>query len=526
VCSLVAGKRRLRRIVGWLVPIALVIVAVSTGGGKVVGSASSSQRDLRIYAFGSTRGVGTGGFDDRDIVAQLFERLTDVDPYSRVVPALAESWTIDPGARHIVFTLRAGLTFSDGSALTAEDVVRSWMWALDPANDSPSAYLLFDVEGAGAHARDGTAPVGITAPDHRTVDVSLVNPANDFPAIVANPWLGVVGPKFGGFDGLAGQVTSGAYRMGSDSADEVVLDANPHYWAGPPAIGHVRFVYALGNRDPVAALRSNRVDVSLLRESDAAFAGLDSKLGPNVLTETVPMVVYYGFSTERRPFDDARVRRAFAEAVDWKHLVSLFPGIAAPATGPVPPEIPGAPSVDRSPAYDPDQARSLLAEAGYPGGAGFPTVTFQTNGFAWDRLVMDEWTRQLGVHVSAETSTSGALLDRSTTSGPVIWALTWQIDYPAPDDFLGVLAGVGQPNNFAKWSSADFDAAIDQARSAGDAAGAAEGFDRAAAILQDQVPMFAVAYGEPLWELTRDGLAGMARNGLGVIRLAGVRWTS
>jgi ABC-type transport system substrate-binding protein len=523
----VAGKRRIRRIGGWLVPIALVIVAVSTwGGGGVAGSTSSSHGELRIYAFGASPDIGSVGFGDRDVVAQLFERLTDVDPYSRVVPALAESWTIDPHATHIVFTLRQGLTFSDGSPLTAHDVVRSWMWVLDPRNASPAAYLLFDVEGAAAHFAGGIGSVGITAPDGHTVDVITTRPANDFPAIVASPWLGVVGPGFDGFDDLTGQVTTGGYTMSSASADGIELAANHHYWAGRPAIDTVRFVSDLGNRDPVAALRSDKVDVSPLRESDAAFAGLDAKLGPNVLTETVDQVVYYGFSTRLRPFDDVRVRRAFAEAVDWKHLVSLFPGIAVPATGPVPPGIPGAPTEDRSPAFDPDEARSLLAEAGYPGGAGFPTVTFETMGFEWDRLVVDQWAQQLGVTVSAETSTSEGLFDRLGKAGPAIFGLGWQIDYPTPNDFLGVLAGVGQPNNFAQWSSTQFDAAIDQARSSTDAAGETEAFDRAEAILQEQVPMFAVAYGAPLWELTRAGLEGLARNGLGVLRLAGVRWTS
>src|SRR5262249_33096335 len=157
--------------------------------------------------------------------------------------------------------------------------------------------------------------------------------------------------------------------------------------------------------------------------------------------------------------------------------------------------------------------RSLLAEAGYPGGAGFPSVSLETFGFPWDRLVVDQWAEQLGVDVSPETSSTEGLLDRVTRAGPAIWALDWRVGYRAPNDFLGVLAGVGQPNNFARWSSTEFDGAIDEARSATDAAGAMDGFARAETVLQDQVPMFAVAYGAPLWELTRTGLTGVARNG-------------
>jgi len=93
-------------------------------------------------------------------------------------------------------------------------------------------------------------------------------------------------------------------------------------------------------------------------------------------------------------------------------------------------------------------------------------------------------------------------------------------------DFLGVLAGVGQENNYGQWSSSEFDAAIDQARAADDPAAAAAGFDRAEAILQDQAPLFAVAYGGPIFELARPGLVGVARSGLGVIRWASVRWGS
>ena len=131
--------------------------------------------------------------ESAQLLSQVFEGLTVLDASATLRPALAESWVVEDDGTRVVFTLRDGLTFSDGSPLDATDVRRSWLRVLDPARPSPLASLLDDVVGAAAYARgEGDADdVGIHA-DGRTLSVDLARPASYFPAVAAVPSLAVV----------------------------------------------------------------------------------------------------------------------------------------------------------------------------------------------------------------------------------------------------------------------------------------------------------------------------------------------
>ena len=113
--------------------------------------------------------------------------------------------------------------------------------------------------------------------------------------------------------------------------------------------------------------------------------------------------------------------------------------------------------------------------------------------------------------------------ERLSTDPPAMWSLAWVADYPGRNDFLGVLLGTGASNNYGHWSSPTFDAAIAEAVSAADPAVASAAYDRAEAIVRDEVPVVPLSYG-PGWALTRDGLLGAGQNGLGIVRMAGLAW--
>jgi oligopeptide transport system substrate-binding protein len=108
---------------------------------------------------------------------------------------------------------------------------------------------------------------------------------------------------------------------------------------------------------------------------------------------------------------------------------------------------------------------------------------------------------------------------------PDMWQMGWVADYPGANDFLGILLGSGAPNNFAKWKSPDFDAAISKALAAPDAATAQQSFDAAQAIVKDQVPVIPVDYGAG-YSLAAKGLLGAIPNGQGIVRFAGLAWSS
>jgi ABC-type oligopeptide transport system substrate-binding subunit len=465
------------------------------------------------------------------VIAQLFEGLTALDPSLTPRPALAERWELRDGGRTVVFTLRDGLAFSDGSPLSAADVRRSWLRVLDPAAPSPLASLLYDVVGARDYAagRGSADAVGIIASE-RSVEVRLDRPAGDFPAIAASPTLAVVPPALDR-DAAALQpgpsfVASGGYRLGGTTADGLALLANPRYWAGEPAIGEIDLVSDIGGRSSVDVFSEGGLDWAPVAWYDAPWLAYDPDLGPSLREWTDLAVTYYGFETRRPPFDDPKVRRAFAMAVDWTRLVELVDGDSAlPATSMVPPGIPGRSDERFLPPFDPAAARRLLAEAGYPDPASFPTVTLVTAGTGYDRALLAQLQANLGVAVRFETLDFATLFGRlGGTDSPDMWALSWIADYPSPNDFLGILLGMGQPNNYGGWSSPEFDAAIARAGSTTDPLAARAGYDDAERIIASDVPVVPVSYGTSA-ALARDGLLGATPNGLGILRLAGLAWS-
>jgi ABC-type transport system substrate-binding protein len=466
-----------------------------------------------------------GDIGSAAVSAQLFETITALDPSLTVRPALAASWDIVDGGRRIVFHMKAGLTFSDGSPLGAADVVRSWLRVIDPARPSPLASLMVDVQGAEERLA-GTAEedqVGLVATGN-DVEVQLVRPAADFVAIVAGPTFAVVPPGFQGGPIAADTfVGSGAYVVSATPETGLTLTANERYWAGAPPIRTVQLIGDIGGRSPVAAFEDGDLDYTGISSSDAEWIRFDATLGPQLREVPSLSLEYLGFDTSRPPFDDVRVRRAFGLAVDWRRLVELASSDSTPANSMVPPGIPGRSDADFLPIHDADSARALLAEAGYPNGAGFPEVTFLTGGSAYASGMVADVKRVLGVDVRVEVMDFDTYFDRLAADPPAIWSLGWVADYPGRNDFLGVLLRSRQSNNYGRWSNAEFDAAIAEAGAATDEAAANAAYDRAEAIIQREVPVVPLAYG-PGWALSREGLLGAQQNGLGILRIAGLEW--
>jgi ABC-type oligopeptide transport system substrate-binding subunit len=498
--------------------------------GRVVAAADPDTVTILAGTPASIDPAKHGDLGSASYVSQLFETLTAVDPTLTVRPALAESWSVENDGTRVVFTLREGLEFSDGSSLTAPDVVRSWRRLFDPREPSPLASLIADVKGARAllsGASTDPTTLGVTADGERRVVVDLERGGGDLPAIVSgapfaivprNAGDGEIQPTPGTFVG------SGGYVVKEATEDAFVLEANPHYWAGEPAIKTVRMLTTLQGRSPVDAFVAGDVDVTPISFVDAGWIGYDRQLGPSLRSDPSLSVAYYGFDTSRPPFNDVRVRQAFGKAVDWRRLAKLDePGSTVPATNMVPDGIPGRPEGDFLPPYDPEGARALLRDAGYATGASLGPVSFIANGGGYDGAIIDMLKQNLGVTIDYATMDFGSYQDRLATNPPDMWSLDWVADYPGPNDFLGVLLGTGSTANEGRWSNPDFDQAISDAGAAGSAQDAMAAYARASEIVRDEIPAVPVSYGTS-YSLVKDGLLGATQNGLGILRLAGLAW--
>ena len=307
------------------------------------------------------------------------------------------------------------------------------------------------------------------------------------------------------------------------------LKANPHYWAGKPAIETVRMLTTLERREPRRRLRRpGDVDVAPIAFLDAGWIAYDRSLGPSLRSDPSLSVTYYGFDTRRAPFDDVRVRQAFAQAVDWRRLAALDePGLVGRRDGHGPGGDPGHAGRATTCRRTTRSARGRCSpQAGYPDGAGArPDLVHRQR-----RRVRRRDHRDAG----GEPRRHGRLRDDGVRHlpgtpghGPAdLWSMSWVADYPGPNDFLGVLLGTGSTANQGGWSSAAFDAAIAEAtvgRRPGARATAA--YARAMAIVRDEVPAVPVSYGTS-FSLVRDGLLGASQSGLGILRLAGLAWGS
>ena len=170
-------------------------------------------------------------------------------------------------------------------------------------------------------------------------------------------------------------------------------------------------------------------------------------------------VQYYGFDTRSAPFNDSRVREAFAKAVDWDRIVTL--GDGNPAHSMVPPGMPNFDSTDYRPTYDPAGARDLLKQAGFDGGAGFPEVALTSIGFGYEAAVAAELEQQLGIKVDVELYEFGDLLSlQQSGQHAQFWNQVWSADYPHQHDYLGLLLETGSASNDGGWSNAAYDAEI------------------------------------------------------------------
>jgi ABC-type oligopeptide transport system substrate-binding subunit len=513
------------RAAAWaLLTLALIIGLVVSGCVPVAGDDGGSHARIGssdVFTWDPARQSDSG---TASVLAQVYEGLTTFDAQSNVQPALARTWQVDDSGQRITFELRPNLTYSDGTPITAQDVVDSWFRLIDPQNPSTLSSLLSDVEGATDYLAGnvGADAVGLHADGDRVV-VDLRRPASYVLAVTASPSLAVVPPAIvGQVSSSPPTVVSGAYLPTTPNEGEIHLAANPAYWAGSPAVTDIDLVTDYGNVSGAQLFDEDKLDYTDIGGGDASWIKYDPNLGPQLRETDSFGVNYYGFNTTVAPFDKPEVRRAFAEAVDWDHMVTLAGAI--PATSMVPPGVAGRDEQDHSPSFNVDEARSLLASAGYPNGDGFPAVTLATYGTGFETTVAQELHDNLGVTVNVEALDFEHYLELvGAATKPTFWSLSWIADYPHAHDFLGLLLETGSTSNTGKWSNGPYDDLLAQAAATADPDAQTALYTQAQEILETQVPAIPVSYGAG-WALSRSGLNGALVSGVGLIRYAGLEW--
>lgn len=421
------------------------------------------------------------GISEMRITKALFEGLTRLDARTaQPVPALAERWEVSPNGRTYTFHLRTNLTWSTGEPITTTDFVWSWKRALDPATASDYAGQLFYIKGAEDYYNGkltNDAPLGFQALDARTLRVELNSPLAFFLDLCAFPTLAVLPQKVIAQHGdrwlhARPLPVSGAFQLGAWRVnDKVRLVRNPRYWDAANTASEI-----------IDVLPANSANTALnLYETGVADIVWDKDLKPVELMDvlrsrpdfhTFPYfgTYYYRFNVTKPPFNDPRVRRAFAMATDKAHLVrKLTGGGEVPARHYVPDGVANYEPPEGLP-HDVEAARKLLAEAGFPGGKNFPRFSYtffaggggaQLQGKIGVEL-QQMWRAALGVELELRQIERKIFYSAQSKLDYDLSASSWVGDYNDANTFLDMFLSPSG-NNRTGWKNPRYDALIHEA---------------------------------------------------------------
>jgi oligopeptide transport system substrate-binding protein len=405
------------------------------------------------------------------LIDNLMEGLAEYD--DKLIPraGLAKSWTVSKDGKTYTYKLRDGVTWSDGVPLTAQHFADSWERLLNPKTASEYAYFLYDVVGAQDYnegKNKDITKVGFKAIDKSTFEVKLNKAASYFAYI---PTFVVTFPirldliqKFGdGWTKPGNMQTVGPFILKDWKHDsKVVLAPNPKYHGGKSTLEEVN-AYII-NEDTTAI---NMFESGTLHYVSRLPSLEIDRLKKSPAFRSNPFLrgYYYGFNVTKKPFDNVKVRQAFSLAIDRKQITDILKGGQTPSASWVPKGMPGF-EADVGLKYDPKRAQKLLAEAGYPGGKGFPETTFMFDTRDDNKLIAEKiqsmWREVLGVKIRTQNEDWKVYLNTLKTDAPGIYRLGWGADYPDPDNFLNLFTSYSG-NNYTRWKSKEYDGIIEKA---------------------------------------------------------------
>jgi oligopeptide transport system substrate-binding protein len=431
-----------------------------------------------------------------NVISNLMVGLTEFDKDLKPAPVIATSWEFHDGGRKIVFKLRDDVLWSDGRKVRAQDFEYSWKRLLNPETASQYAYILFDIANAREYnegkIRDPSA-VGVQAQDDHTLVVTLRHPASYFLAIttfeVTYPQRRDIIEKFTGrWTEPENIVTNGPFRLSSwKHENEIGLSANPTYFRGKPPLERVTMYMVNEKTTAVAMFEQGNLD--FIDESHSIPPLDKPRLSKMPGFKLVPQLrgEYYAFAVDRKPFDDPRVRKAFAMAIDRDVLPKILQGGQTPATSWIPPGM-VAHNPEIGLKFNPAAARRLLKEAGYPGGNGLPPVTLGYNTDEEKKLVAEAiqsmWQEHLGVIVKLENQEWKVFLKKLQTDPFPVFRSGWGADYPDPDNFMKLFTS-NSGNNHGRWKNARFDQLLDSAARESDPQKRAKLYDEAQKLMTE-----------------------------------------
>jgi ABC-type transport system substrate-binding protein len=410
------------------------------------------------------------------IVGHACDSLVATSADGKETGALAERWEVSPDGKAITFHLRRGVRFQNGREFTADDVRYSWERALKPDLKAPAAALLLPIAGA-AEFRDGKAPsvAGLTTPDRHRVRVEFVRPNPLFTKQIQSSRLAIVNREAteagGGKITEKNLVCTGPFVLkGGRSNYQWVFEANPDYWGGKPRINRLELFVVPDENTRLAQYEAGELDFIEPPVSQLDRIRKDPAMSRELLTKPRARSIVFGMNQTVQPaFKDRRVREALALAFDRK-LISqvLLQGTVEPGRSIIPTAVYTMDTSSlKGPGYDPDRAKKLLAEAGFPDGKGFPPLELVTRPqqvyVKASEAVGAQLQKNLGIAVQVRSVEWGKYVKDTNARIVPFFLHAWTAEYLSPQYFFGDLIHSRGPRNRFAYSNPQVDAVLDRA---------------------------------------------------------------
>jgi oligopeptide transport system substrate-binding protein len=491
-------KRILAALLGALAVLVLVIGGLSavlllTGGNKGGGSSSSASPSTidTKPASGRLRLPGSDPLTldpalatdagSAEYIVEIFSGLMTISPDLQIVPDLTESYQVSEDGKSYTFKLRPNAVFQDGRPVEASDVKCSLDRAASKATASSTAPVYMnDIVGAlDVMAGRAQSISGVEVVDPRTVKITIDAAKPYFLAKLTYTTAMVVDCK---------QVAqnpknwtrqpngTGPYRLSDWRVGErLVLEANPKYYLGAPKVSQVLYQFSGGSA--LTRFENNELDVAGISVNDIdRVRDPNSALGKLYQTSTDFSISYIAFNTKSAPFDDPNVRRAFGMAIDRKKITQVtFNNMLLPASGILPPQLPGYTPTDKTLPLDAEGAKKALAASKYKNAAGLPPITMTEIGGGASagldtQAYIEQWKQVLGVTVQVKQQDVATFFEDQQAGRLQMFNAGWVMDYPDPEDVLDLKFYSKSSLNDIGYSNPDVDRLLEQARTERDPA--------------------------------------------------------
>jgi peptide/nickel transport system substrate-binding protein/oligopeptide transport system substrate-binding protein len=399
---------------------------------------------------------------EAQIYTGIYEGLFSYHPLTmEPTAAVAGSWKISDDRRTWTFTIRSDARYWNGDPVRADDFRTAWLSMIDPSGSSPYSSL-FDVIAGAKDYRLGSQKdpktVGIEAPDARTLVVRLVSPTSFFPSMLCHHSFSPIHPSMTGVQDWSKSppVSNGPYRITETGADTMTLTLNENYWdADGVAIKKIILLNPKDGEDATAMWNSGQ---ARWIADDMNLEALTDRSG--IVVNALFATHYYFIRSVKKPFDNQDVRRALALALPWEEIRKDYFLPAATLIYP----IPGYPEVQGIGESNMEEARQLLAKAGYSDGKGIPEIVVRLSPGAESirvgGLMAAAW-KGLGVNVKIDVVGSGRYFEELRRGDYDVGATTWIGDFADPYTFLQMFQKDSNLND-ARYNDPEYERLMDK----------------------------------------------------------------